>query len=138
MKSIPSVLAVALGGFAFAAGASAPTPPAYGTCSSEVTYIRPASEGLSSEESDWLDSRRPQVVSALKSYLTLAAIPGFDVGTYVSTISANSSAVPIIGQAYSGGGSECFNVFYTSFVLINSVPARAAVTFTAPLSTSTA
>jgi lysophospholipase len=114
MKSILSILTVALGGSAFAAGASAPlTPPlpAYGTCSSEVTYVRPASEGLSPEESHWLDSRRPQVVSALKSYLTLAAIPGFDVSTYVSTLSANGSAIPVIGQAYSGGGSECFMRF---------------------------
>ncbi|KAF8175943.1 acyl transferase/acyl hydrolase/lysophospholipase [Mycena galopus ATCC 62051] len=120
MKSFLSILAVALGGSAstFAAGASAPTPPAYGTCSSEVTYVRPASEGLSPEESNWLDSRRPQVVSALKSYLTLAAIPGFDVSTYVSTISANSSAVPVIGQAYSGGGTRAsMNAlgFYQSF-----------------------
>ncbi|KAF7369653.1 Lysophospholipase [Mycena venus] len=115
MKSIPLVLVVALGGFAFAAGASA---PAYGTCSSEVTYIRPASEGLSPEESNWLDSRRPQVVSALKSYLTLAAIPGFNVSAYVSTISANSSAVPVIGQAYSGGGTRAAMGavgFYQSF-----------------------
>ncbi|KAJ7807454.1 FabD/lysophospholipase-like protein [Mycena leptocephala] len=115
MKSIPSILAVALGGSAFAAGASAPTSPAYGTCSSELTYVRPASEGLSPEESNWLDSRRPQVVSALKSYLTLAAIPGFDVSTYISTLSANGSAVPVIGQAYSGGGSECFMHFTLGF-----------------------
>ncbi|KAJ7880570.1 FabD/lysophospholipase-like protein [Mycena olivaceomarginata] len=116
MKSTPSILAVALGGYAFAAGASAPTPPAYATCPSEVTYVRPVSEGLSPGESNWLDSRRPQVVSALESYLTLAAIPGFDVSTYVSTLSANDSAVPVIGQAYSGGGT------------------RATVTFIAPLS----
>ncbi|KAJ7300918.1 FabD/lysophospholipase-like protein [Mycena albidolilacea] len=118
MKSTPSILAVALGGSAFAAGASAPTPPAYATCSSEVTYVRPASEGLSPEESNWLDSRRPQVVSALESYLTLAAIPGFDVSTYVSTLSANDSAVPVIGQAYSGGGTRATMGgigFYQSF-----------------------
>ncbi|KAJ7657057.1 FabD/lysophospholipase-like protein [Mycena rosella] len=118
MKSLPSILAVVLGGSAFSAGASAPTPPAYGTCSSEVTYVRPASEGLSPEESNWLDSRRPQVVSALKSYLTLAAIPGFDVSTYVSTLSANGSAVPVIGQAYSGGGTRATMGgvgFYQSF-----------------------
>ncbi|KAJ7462578.1 FabD/lysophospholipase-like protein [Mycena latifolia] len=118
MKSIPSILAVALGGSAFAAGASTPTPPAYGTCSSEVTYVRPASEGLSPEESNWLNSRRPQVVSALASYLTLAAIPGFDVSTYVSTLSANDSAVPVIGQAYSGGGTRATMGgigFYQSF-----------------------
>ncbi|KAF8175957.1 FabD/lysophospholipase-like protein [Mycena galopus ATCC 62051] len=118
MKSIPSILAVALGCSAFAAGASTPTPPAYGTCSSDVTYVRPASEGLSPEESSWLESRRPQVVSALESYLTLAAIPGFDVCAYVSTISANSTAVPIIGQAYSGGGTRAaMNAlgFYQSF-----------------------
>ncbi|KAJ6470345.1 FabD/lysophospholipase-like protein [Mycena sanguinolenta] len=118
MKSIPFILAVALGGSTFAAGASAPTPPAYATCSSEVTYVRPASEGLSPEESDWLDSRRPQVVSALESYLTLAAIPGFDVSTYISTLSANDSAVPVIGQAYSGGGTRATMGgigFYQSF-----------------------
>ncbi|KAJ7730831.1 FabD/lysophospholipase-like protein [Mycena olivaceomarginata] len=95
MKSTPSILAVALGGSAFAAGASAPTPPAYATCSSEVTYVRPASEGLSPGESNWLDSRRPQVVSALESYLTLAAIPGFDVSTYVSTLSANDTRATV-------------------------------------------
>jgi lysophospholipase len=111
MKTILSLFVVALGGFAFASGVSVPTPPAYGTCSSDVTYVRPASEGLSPEESNWLDSRRPQVVSALKSYLNLAAIPGFDVSTYISILSANGSAVPVIGQAYSGGGSECFMRF---------------------------
>ncbi|KAJ6565064.1 FabD/lysophospholipase-like protein [Mycena sp. CBHHK59/15] len=118
MKSIPSILAVALGGSAFAAGASAPTLPAYGTCSSDVTYVRPASEGLSPEESNWVNSRRPQVVSALKSYLTLAAIPGFDASTYVATLSANGSAVPVIGQAYSGGGTRATMGgvgFYQSF-----------------------
>ncbi|KAJ7768615.1 hypothetical protein DFH07DRAFT_769160 [Mycena maculata] len=56
MKLIPSMLAVALGGSAFAAGASTPTLLAYGTCSPNVTYVRPASEGLSPEESNWLDS----------------------------------------------------------------------------------
>ncbi|KAJ7151969.1 FabD/lysophospholipase-like protein [Mycena filopes] len=107
MKSIPSLLtAVALGGSAFATGASAPVPPSYGTCPSGVSFVRPASDGLSSEESKWLDSRRPQVVSALKSYLTLAAIPGFDVNSYVASLSANANAVPVIGQAYSGGGTR--------------------------------
>ncbi|KAJ6455489.1 FabD/lysophospholipase-like protein [Mycena sanguinolenta] len=118
MKSIPSILAVALGGSAFAAGASAPTPPAYATCSSEVAYVRPASEGLSHEESNWLHSRRPQVVSALESYLKNAAIPGFDVSTYISTISVKNSAVPVIGQAYSGGGTRATMGgigFYQSF-----------------------
>ncbi|KAJ7055841.1 FabD/lysophospholipase-like protein [Mycena amicta] len=119
MKPIPSilVLVLALGGSAFAAGPT-PTPPRYGTCSPEVTYVRPASGGLSPEESTWLDSRRPQVVSALNSYLTLAAIPGFDVSTYISTISANGSAVPVIGQAYSGGGTRAAMGavgFYQSF-----------------------
>ncbi|KAJ7784061.1 FabD/lysophospholipase-like protein [Mycena olivaceomarginata] len=85
MKSTPSILAVALGGSAFAAGASAPTPPAYATCSSEVTYVRPASEGLS---------------------------PGNPIGS----TRGDHNAVPVIGQAYSGGGT------------------RATVTFIAPLS----
>ncbi|KAJ7181271.1 FabD/lysophospholipase-like protein, partial [Mycena filopes] len=80
--------------------------PTYGTCSPNATYVRPASEGLSAAECKWLDARRPHVVSALSSYLTLAAIPGFDVAHYISTLSADSSAVPVIGQTYSGGGSE--------------------------------
>ncbi|KAJ7757213.1 FabD/lysophospholipase-like protein [Mycena maculata] len=109
-----STLAIALGGSAFAAAVSPPTPPAYGACPSNATYVRPASEGLSPKESTWLDSRRPQVVSALQSYLTLAAIPGFDVSAYISALSANSSAVPVIGQSYSGGGSDAIG-FYQSF-----------------------
>ncbi|KAJ7213299.1 acyl transferase/acyl hydrolase/lysophospholipase [Mycena haematopus] len=115
MKSLPSIFAVVLGGSACAAGA---TPPTYGTCPSNVTYVRPASEGLSPEESNWLDSRRPQVIAALESYLSLAAIPGFDVSSYISTLSANSSAVPVIGQAYSGGGTRASMGgigFYQSF-----------------------
>ncbi|KAJ7757227.1 FabD/lysophospholipase-like protein [Mycena maculata] len=101
-----STLAIALGGSVFAAAVSPPTPPAYGACPSNATYVRPASEGLSPEESTWLDWRRPQVVSALQSYLTLAAIPGFDVSAYISTLSATSSAVPVIGQSFSGGGTR--------------------------------
>ncbi|KAJ7181043.1 FabD/lysophospholipase-like protein [Mycena filopes] len=104
MISIPTIITGVLAVPALAAAGSAPTPPTYGACPSNVAYVRPAAEGLSPAESKWLDSRRPQVVSALTSYLTLAAIPGFDVGTYISALSANSSAVPIIGQAYSGGG----------------------------------
>ncbi|KAJ7746455.1 FabD/lysophospholipase-like protein [Mycena maculata] len=114
----PSTLAIALGASAFAAAVSAPTPPAYGACPSNVTYVRPASEGLSPEESTWLDSRRPQVVSALQSYLNLAAIPGFNVSAYISSLSVNSSAVPVIGQSYSGGGTRASMSaigFYQSF-----------------------
>ncbi|KAJ7455625.1 FabD/lysophospholipase-like protein [Mycena galericulata] len=113
-----SSIAIALGSVAFSAAASAPTPPAYGACPSNGVYVRPASEGLSSEESTWLAARRPQVVSELESYLNLAAIPGFDVRTYISTLSANSSAVPVIGQAYSGGGTRAYMGgigFYQSF-----------------------
>ncbi|KAJ7740533.1 FabD/lysophospholipase-like protein [Mycena metata] len=104
MRTYTSALAIVLGGSAVASAVSSPTPPAYGACSPNATYVRPASEGLSPEESAWLNSRRTQVVSALQSYLTLAAIPGFNVSTYISTLSANSSAVPVIGQSYSGGG----------------------------------
>ncbi|KAJ7039368.1 FabD/lysophospholipase-like protein [Mycena alexandri] len=100
----PAALTIVLGGSVLVSAVSAPTPPVYGACSSNATYVRPASEGLSPEESTWLDSRRPQVVSALQFYLTLAAIPGFNVSAYISTLSANSSAVPVIGQSYSGGG----------------------------------
>ncbi|KAJ7455607.1 FabD/lysophospholipase-like protein, partial [Mycena galericulata] len=113
-----SSIAIALGSVAFSAAASAPTPPAYGACPSNAVYVRPASEGLSSEESTWLAARRPKVVSALESYLNLAVIPGFDVRAYISTLSANSSAVPVIGQAYSGGGTRAYMGgigFYQSF-----------------------
>ncbi|KAJ7504751.1 FabD/lysophospholipase-like protein [Mycena galericulata] len=119
MRATYSSIAIALGGATFAfASASAPTPPAYVACPSNAVYVRPASDGLSSEETTWLASRRPQVVSALQSYLNLAAIPGFDVSTYISTLSANSSAVPVIGQSYSGGGTRSYMGaigFYQSF-----------------------
>ncbi|KAK7059825.1 hypothetical protein R3P38DRAFT_3168274 [Favolaschia claudopus] len=117
MKSILSqfLIAVLLGGSTFA---TTPIPPTYGACPSGITYVRPASDGLSPEELIWLDARRPHVINALKSYLTLAGIPDFDVDEYISTISANKSAVPVIGQAYSGGGTRAsMNAlgFYQSF-----------------------
>ncbi|KAJ7451275.1 FabD/lysophospholipase-like protein [Mycena galericulata] len=118
MRAIYSSTLAIAGGSTFAAAVSAPTPPAYGACPSNTIFVRPASEGLSSEESTWLDSRRPQVVSALQAYLNLAAIPGFNVSTYISTLSANSSAVPVIGQSFSGGGTRASMSaigFYQSF-----------------------
>ncbi|KAL4784818.1 lysophospholipase catalytic domain-containing protein [Aspergillus varians] len=73
------------------------------TCPTNKPELRLAT-GLSQNETDWLDTRREKTQTALKSFLGHATIPSYDAVGYLDRISSNSSNVPNIGIAVSGGG----------------------------------
>lgn len=66
--------------------------------------VRPASSGLSRQESAWRSTRFPKILNSLSSYLTTANISGFDVADYLTKIDASN--LPVAGLAISGGGSQ--------------------------------
>lgn len=61
-------------------------------------------DGLSEAETTWLESRRPQAIASTQQFLTRLNITGFDAATYFSTHASNTSALPNIAIAASGGG----------------------------------
>ena len=77
--------------------------PSRVSCPSPRPSVRSAAS-LSSNESSWLRQRRENTVPAIKKFLTNLDIPGFDAGSYFDAHSSNSSALPTIGIATSGGG----------------------------------
>lgn len=72
-------------------------------CPSNRPEIRLA-EKLSEQEASWLKSRRSNTVEPLQSLLERAKIPNFDAKGYINSISHNTTALPNIGIALSGGG----------------------------------
>jgi lysophospholipase len=72
--------------------------------------IRPASSGLSANETNWLKLRRPNVVNALESWLPRAIAnvgnSTFNVTAYIAALRANDSLIPVAGLALSGGGAR--------------------------------
>ena len=74
-------------------------------CPSGETFIRNASQSLSSEETAWLQKRRPNVIQALETYLNTVGVQGLNVSEYVAALSASENAVPTIGLTWSGGGT---------------------------------
>ncbi|MCJ1313776.1 Lysophospholipase 1 [Agyrium rufum] len=83
--------------------------PEGGDCPSTKPSIRPAS-GLSQQETDWLESRRKQTEPALQTLLKRLDISGFDVDSYFSKYSNDTSSVSNVGIAVSGGGwRACLN-----------------------------
>ncbi|KAE9387640.1 FabD/lysophospholipase-like protein [Gymnopus androsaceus JB14] len=80
--------------------------PTYIQCPSNVTFVRPASEGLSDDEREWRAKRTPAVVDGLHSYLKNVHITDFDIDVYINALGANESAVPVIGFTLSGGGTR--------------------------------
>ncbi|KAI0689772.1 FabD/lysophospholipase-like protein [Cytidiella melzeri] len=78
--------------------------PTYIQCPSGETYLRNASQSLSSEEIAWLAKRRPNVVQGLQSYLTNVGIQDFNVSQYISALNSSEGAIPTIGFTWSGGG----------------------------------
>ncbi|KAF4467968.1 lysophospholipase [Fusarium albosuccineum] len=72
-------------------------------CPKERPAIRVADE-LSEHEVSWLSERRNKTVSALSELLQRADISGFDAKAYVNKNRKNSTAIPNIGIAVSGGG----------------------------------
>jgi len=83
--------------------------PGIVTCPS-FNLTRPASSGLSQNETDWLSLRRPNIVNALEAWLprALASVTNntFNVSAYISAIRGNDSLVPITGLGFSGGGAR--------------------------------
>ncbi|KAE9400860.1 FabD/lysophospholipase-like protein [Gymnopus androsaceus JB14] len=80
--------------------------PTYIQCPSNVTFVRPASDGLSDNETEWRTLRTPMVVDSLQSYLKNVNITDFDIDAYISALGTQDSAVPIIGFTLSGGGTR--------------------------------
>ncbi|KAH8655154.1 lysophospholipase-like protein [Tricladium varicosporioides] len=72
-------------------------------CPSSHPVIRAAST-LSDNETAWLQQRRDKTIGPMTSILTRANISGFDVSNYISRIAGNTSVLPNIGIAISGGG----------------------------------
>lgn len=59
---------------------------------------------LSTNETAWLDSRRNKTLSAMKDFFGHVKVGGYDVASYLDKHSGNSSNLPNIGIAVSGGG----------------------------------
>ncbi|RKL42815.1 Lysophospholipase [Fusarium oxysporum] len=72
-------------------------------CPSKRPTIRLADE-LSDSETAWVRRRRDNTIDPLKDLLSRAKIPGFDAEAYIDRVKKNSSALPIIAIAASGGG----------------------------------
>lgn len=88
-------------------------------CPSGETYLRPASAGLSADESAWLEKRKGYVVEGLASYLTTVGIEGFDVNGYISSLNSTKDAIPLIGFTLSGGGTSVLSVHSLRFTRIS-------------------
>lgn len=72
-------------------------------CPSSRPTVR-AATGLSKDEKDWLNSRRDKTKSALKDFFNHVSISDFDASGYIDRVSSNSSNIPNVGIAVSGGG----------------------------------
>lgn len=72
-------------------------------CPSSRPTVRLA-DSLSQSESDWLKTRKEKTLPAMKDFFGHVTIDGFDAAGYLDRVSSNSSNVPNIGIAASGGG----------------------------------
>ncbi|KAH8703405.1 lysophospholipase phospholipase [Talaromyces proteolyticus] len=83
--------------------------PVHVACPANRPTIRSAST-LSTEETSWLDTRRGKTILALKDFFRHVEIDDFDASSYIESHSSNSSNLPNIGIAISGGGFRaCLN-----------------------------
>ncbi|KAI0093717.1 FabD/lysophospholipase-like protein [Irpex rosettiformis] len=104
-----ATLAVSLLGLplsSYALSQSGNYTPTFYECPSGQTFVRNASQSLSSEEAAWLQKRRPNVVQALQTYLNTVGIQGLNISEYISAVNGTGSAVPTIGLTWSGGGTR--------------------------------
>jgi lysophospholipase len=69
------------------------------TCPS-TDLIRYGENGLSPLESQYISSRRTKATQSLQSWLERVNLENFDVSSFL----ANTSNVPTLGIAFSGGG----------------------------------
>lgn len=72
-------------------------------CPSTRPSVRVAGS-LSQNEKDFLSQRRQKTIPAMRDFLKRMNITGFDVDGYFSNHSGNTSSLPNIGIAISGGG----------------------------------
>ncbi|MCJ1243913.1 Lysophospholipase 1 [Trapelia coarctata] len=77
--------------------------PQGGACPSNRPSVRSA-DGLSPQETSWLQARRNNTVPAMQQFLSRLNIAGFDANAYFSSHQSNTSMLPNIGIAVSGGG----------------------------------
>ncbi|KAJ5173020.1 hypothetical protein N7492_005613 [Penicillium capsulatum] len=73
------------------------------SCPSTRPTVRSAAK-LSPSETDWLKSRRGKTVQAMKDFFGHVKVGDYDVAGYLDKHSSNSSNLPNIGIAVSGGG----------------------------------
>lgn len=59
---------------------------------------------LSQQEKDWTLRRRNETIPHIRDLLQRIAIPDFDSAAYLKDVETNSTALPNIGLAVSGGG----------------------------------
>lgn len=81
--------------------------PVHGACPEDRPRIRSGST-LSSEETSWLKARREKTIPALKEFFGRVDINEFDALSYIESHVSNSSSLPNIGIAISGGGFDAF------------------------------
>lgn len=70
--------------------------PTYIGCPSNVTFVRPASAGLATGETTYLNKRKAVVADAMQTYLNGLAIPGLNVSQFITAIKADPALVPTI------------------------------------------
>ncbi|KAJ6138229.1 lysophospholipase phospholipase B plb1-Penicillium chrysogenum [Penicillium samsonianum] len=73
------------------------------SCPANRPAVRSAAK-LSSNETSWLEVRRGKTLSAMKDFFGHVKVGDYDVGAYLDKHSGNSSSLPNIGIAVSGGG----------------------------------
>ncbi|CAO2655823.1 Nn.00g046260.m01.CDS01 [Neocucurbitaria sp. VM-36] len=100
--------------------------PAEVDCPSTRPSIRSA-DSLSNAETSWLQKRRPNTVDPMREFLVRANITGFDAGTYIDNHRDNTTSLPNIALAFSGGGYRA---------LLNGAGALAAFDSRTPGATS--
>ncbi|ORY04141.1 lysophospholipase [Clohesyomyces aquaticus] len=77
--------------------------PAKVDCPSARPSIRVAS-GLSDQETSWLEKRKANTFTPMRELLTRLNITGFDAGKYMDDHRDNTTALPNVAIAFSGGG----------------------------------
>ena len=73
------------------------------SCAASRPTVRSAAR-LSSNESSWLETRRDKTLNGMKDFFNHVTIPDFNAVQYIDRISSNTSDLPNIGIAVSGGG----------------------------------
>ncbi|KAL0482321.1 lysophospholipase PLB [Acrasis kona] len=91
--------------------------PATVTCPPNTPLIRSINTGLSANETSYLSNRQPVVQSAWRTYLTQAAIPGFNIDNFLS----NTTSTGKVGIAFSGGG---FRAMLNGASVFNALDSR--------------